>query len=82
MVSLKEAENIVKEARGVIYDSYEEFVDLYLFYDNEELGSFGGYNAPVVIEKSTGNIWGLNAFSVKFPNLLDEKKMVTSGIVA
>ena len=45
MVSLKEAENIVKEARGVIYDSYEEFVDLYLFYDNEELGSFGGYNA-------------------------------------
>lgn len=82
MISLVDAENIVKDAMGMIFDSYEEFVDLFLFFDNEELGSFGGYNAPVVIEKATGNMSGLTAFIDKFPELLDEEKFICSGLVA
>lgn len=82
MITLFDAERIVKEARGIVYDSYEEFADLFLFFDNQELLTYGGYNAPVVIEKNSGALWGLNAFAVKFPKLLDEKYFIQAGVVA
>lgn len=82
MITLAEALAVVREARGNCFDSYEEFVDLYLFFDNEELLTDGGLNAPVVIEKSTGILWGLSTFAIKFPKLLDDNNFLDAGMVA
>jgi len=82
MISFEDAVKIAKETRPEFH-VYEEYKEFYVFSKggDEENGmiSFGGYDMPIIVMKSTGKVMGYSEVAVKTPERLYPEEFISEG---
>lgn len=78
MVTFEEAVKTAKETRENI-NYYQEYKDLYVFSDNNAKLADGGYDAPFIVMKSSGKVFGYSYIAVTQPQKLFEENLIKEG---
>ena len=78
MITLDEAIKVAKD-HNINFDSWEEYKDLYVFYDTKKELSFGGFGGSIVVLKDTGDQRAFSPWAVKYPESLNKKLFIKEG---
>lgn len=78
MVTFEKAVKTAKETRGNV-NHYQEYKDLYVFSDKSAESSIGGYDAPFIIMKSSGKVFGYSYIAVTQSQKLFEENLIKEG---
>ncbi len=78
MITLDKAIEIAKDF-NLEYDSWEEYKDLYFFYNSKRECSYGGFGGPIVVLKKAGETRAFSPWAMKYPETMSKSKFITDG---